>query len=139
MNYFISTCIGIVIAVMIAINGLLTRVTGSYGATVLIHITGLVVCGVLVLIIRPKVRVGKGTKWLLLTGGLWGLAATVFNNVAFLYIGMTPITALGLLGQSVTALSIDACEVFGPRPHYTWRTGAGVLLLIAGIVIMLVI
>ena len=139
MNYFISVCIGIVIAVMIAVNGLLTRVTGSYGATVLIHVSGLVTCCILVLLIRPKIKVAGKSKWLLLSGGLWGLAATVFNNVSFLYIGVTPITALGLLGQSVTSLSMDALEVFRPRPRYTWRTVAGLLLLMAGIVIMLVV
>lgn len=139
MNYFISVGIGIVIAVMIAVNGLLTRVTGSYGATVLIHVAGLVTCCILVLLIRPKVKVTGKSKWLLLSGGLWGLAATVFNNVSFLYIGVTPITALGLLGQSVTSLSMDALEVFRPRPRYTWRTAAGLLLLMAGIVIMLVV
>ncbi|MCI1208577.1 MAG: DMT family transporter [Treponema sp.] len=139
MNYFLSAFTGMVVAVMIAINGFLTRITGSYLATVIIHICGLLVCTLVILILRPKIRVDGGMTLMVAAGGLIGVGATVFNNVAFLYIGVTPITALGLLGQTVTSVSIDAAGVFGPRPRYTWRTAAGIALLTAGIVIMLVL
>jgi transporter family-2 protein len=139
MNYFFSAFTGMVVAIMIAVNGFLTQITGSYLATVIIHICGLVVCAFVILMLRPRIRVDGGLTLMVAAGGLLGVGATVFNNIAFLYIGVTPITALGLLGQTVTSISIDTAGVFGPRPHYTWRTAVGVLLLTAGIVIMLVV
>jgi transporter family-2 protein len=137
MYYFLSLLTGILISVMVAFNGGLTKQYGVYSATVIVHITGLILISVLVLLKRERVFSKKHT-WFLYLGGAIGVLTTVFNNMAFGRISISAILALGLFGQSITGLIIDQYGLFNmPKHPFSKRKYIGFFLILGGIVSMI--
>jgi len=138
MYRFLGLITGAVIAVMVAINGVLTGHYGLFTATVLLHIVGFLVA---LLVLRfsgrrmfPDRRLPGWMYW----GGLIGVLVAVFNNFAFGKISMTAIVALGLFGQASISVLIDQLGLFGvPRRPFSASTLAGLLFSLAGIAFML--
>ena len=137
MYYFLSLLTGILISVMVAVNGGLTKQYGVYSATVIIHIIGLILITVLSLVKHERLF-PKRHAWFLYLGGAIGVLTTVFNNLAFGRISVSAILALGLFGQSITGLVIDQFGLLGmPRHPFTQRKLIGLALILAGIVLMI--
>jgi len=140
MFYFLSLLMGILISVMVAINGGLTTQYGVYSATVIIHIVGLTLITAVVFIKRERFFPFLPNKytWFLYLGGAIGVMTTVFNNLAFGRISVSAILALGLFGQSITGIIIDQYGLFGMEKHaFTRNKILGFLLILAGIASML--
>ena len=133
MYYFTSLMIGILVAVMIAVNGGLTTLCGVYSATVVIHIVGLILIGGIILLRREK-PFAKRLPWILYIGGVLGVATTASVNFAFGRISISAILALGLFGQSVAGALVDQFGWFGMKKH-PFRTYQipGILLVAGGI------
>lgn len=129
---------GIVLAVMISLNGNLSAQFGAFPAAAIIHIVGLVVAGVCCLFQKEKKKLlGQGSIWIY-SGGAIGVLTTVFQNMAFGNISMTSIVALSLFGQTVMALVVDGLGLFGMRKQpFRFRVFIGVAFALAGIVYML--
>lgn len=137
MFYMLSMLMGILISVMVAVNGGLTERYGVYSAAVIIHIVGLLIIIAVVLIKREKFF-SKRFAWYLYLGGAIGVLTTVFNNFAFGRISVSAILALGLFGQSITGLAIDRYGLFGMQKYpFTKEKLLGLALIIAGIVSMI--
>jgi transporter family-2 protein len=121
---------------MVAFNGGLTEQYGVYSATVIIHIAGLLLITVLTICKREN-PFSKRQVWYLYLGGAIGVMTTVFNNFAFSRISVSSILALGLFGQSLTALIIDQYGWLGmPKHTFQKRKIFGLLLILCGIVSM---
>ena len=136
MYYLLSLLMGIVISVMVAVNGGLTGRYGIYSATVIIHIAGLLLIGAAVLVKRDKLF-AKHPLYLYL-GGAIGMFVTVYNNVAFGRISVSAIMALGLLGQSICGLIIDQYGLMGmPKHPFAKGKFVGVVLMVCGIAFMI--
>ena len=137
MFYLFSLLMGVLISVMIAVNGGLTSQYGVYAATVIIHIVGLLIITAVVLIKRERFF-PKRFAWLLYLGGAIGVSTTVFNNFSFGRISVSAILALGLLGQGVMGLLIDQYGLFGMQKHpFSKNKVFGFLLILAGIASMI--
>ena len=137
MYYLLSLFSGVLIAVMITLNGALSVTYGLHWATVFIHFTGLILIVILVLVKKEKPFAAWHPWWFYL-GGALGVLNTVFNNFAFGRISVSAILALVLLGQSVTGLIIDHYGLWGvPKHAFSRGNLVGLLLILAGIVPML--
>ena len=133
MYYFASLLIGILVAVMIAVNGGLTTFYGVYSATVIIHIVGLILIGTIIGVRREK-PFAKRLPWYLYIGGVLGVATTASVNFAFGKISLSAILALGLFGQSVAGALVDQFGWFGMRKHpFRAHQIPGILLVAGGI------
>ena len=125
--------IGILVAVMIAVNGGLTTLYGMYSATVIIHIVGLILIGGIILARREK-PFAKRLPWYLYIGGVLGVATTASVNFAFGKISLSAILALGLLGQSIAGALVDQFGWFGMKKHpFRAYQIPGILLVAGGI------
>ena len=102
----LSLLTGVVIAVMVAVNGGLSQHYGIFIAAVIIHIVGVLFAFFLCVVLKRKISFKKLPLWLY-TGGAIGVLTTVFNNFAFGRISMTSIVALGLFGQTVQSIVLD--------------------------------
>ena len=131
MYYFASLMIGILVAVMIALNGGLTTLYGMYAATVIIHIVGLILIGGIILLRREK-PFAKRLPWYLYIGGVLGVATTASVNFAFGKISLSAILALGLFGQSVAGALVDQFGWFGMKKHPFRAFQIPGILLVAG-------
>jgi transporter family-2 protein len=137
MYYFLSLLTGVLISVMVALNGGLTVQYGVYSATVIIHITGLILISIFLLAKRERPFI-KRYAWFLYLGGIIGVFTTVFNNLAFGRISVSAILALGLFGQSITGLLIDQYGFFGmPKHPFGKQKIFGLLLILSGIALMI--
>lgn len=113
MYYLLSILSGVLIAIMVTLNGSLTTWHGVYLASVIIHFVGLVFV-VLFMKFRKEKIFGshKRLPFYLYLGGAVGVITTVTNNMAFGKISVSAILALALLGQSISAIVIDHFGLF---------------------------
>lgn len=138
MYYLISMLTAVFVAVMIVVNGELTSVYGTYLATVIIHIVGLILSSAILAVKKenpfPKQKLHMG----LYLGGAIGVATTMFNNIAFGKISVSLIIAISLLGQTITALIIDQFGFFDmPVKKFNKAKLVGLLFVFIGIACLL--
>lgn len=138
MYNLLAILTGMVISVMIAINGGLTKVYGAYLTAVVIHVVGVLFALILCSTGKKKIQIrSSAPKWAYL-GGVIGVITTFCNNCAYGKISMTSIVALGLLGQSVTAVVLDSHGFLGIPPKKMEKTAwIGFAPAIIGIFVML--
>lgn len=137
MYYLVSLLIGVLVAVMITVNGGLTTLCGVYAATVVIHIVGLILIGAIILFRREK-PFAKAQPWYLYIGGVIGVATTAATNSAFGKISVSAILALGLFGQSVAGALVDQFGLLGMKKHpFRPHQIPGILLVAGGIAWMM--
>lgn len=137
MYYLLSLLIGVLVAVMITANGGLTTLYGVYAATVVIHIVGLLVIGLIVALRREK-PFQKRQPWYLYIGGVLGVVTTACVNYGFGKISVSAILAIGLFGQSVAGVAVDHFGLMGMRRHpFRLRQLPGLLLTAGGIACMM--
>ena len=138
MSYLLALLAGIVISVMVSLNGGLTQAYGTYWAAVIVHIVGVIFAIVLCVARKEKLLLkSRAPLWAYL-GGAVGVLTTLFNNYAFGRITMTSIVALGLLGQSLTSVAFDSFGWLGIKKRPIKMTAIiGFLPAIAGFLLMM--
>lgn len=138
MYYLLSLLIGILVAIMITVNGGLTTLYGVYSATVVIHVVGLLLIGAIILFRREKPFAVRH-RWYLYIGGVLGVATTACTNYAFGKISVSAILAISLFGQSVMGLLVDQFGLFKMRVHrFRVYQLPGLLLVVGGIGCMMI-
>ena len=134
MYYALSIFSGILITLMIAVNGALGTEYGVYSSSVMIHVIGLVLISLLLAAKRSRFFPSKKLPIHLFLGGAVGVGTVVFNNLAFGRISVSAILALSLLGQTLTSLVIDQFGLFQmPRHPFSARKLPGIILVVIGI------
>lgn len=138
MNYGLSVFIGFVIAVMVALNGVLTQSLGIYHATLLIQFIGLIILILILWFRKLSIKILVKVPLYYFIGGFLGVLTTVFNNYAFPYLGVSIMLSLCLLGQSITSLTLDVLGVFNHKANNNYKTYIGLFLLVLGILVMII-
>lgn len=138
MYNILSVLVGIVIAMMIVLNGQLTAYHGIFIAAIIIHIVGSIFAYSVMKLTKQKLLLNKKIPFWFYLGGALGVITTFCNNFAFGKISLTSIIALVLLGQTVTSLFIDSFGLMGMKKYpFQKYTFVGLGLAVAGIVLML--
>jgi transporter family-2 protein len=137
MYTIFSSLIGALLAVMIYLNGELANHIGNYASSSFIHLTGLILVTLILLLTRSETPFQKGLSPMLLSGGVLGFLTVVCANVGFINLGVSLTLALGLLGQTVSALVIDHFGWFGaPAVRFDRRKIGSLALIASGITVM---
>jgi len=138
MYQFLALLTGMLISVMVSVNGNLSGSFGVFYAAVIIHIAGVIFSFFLCLLRGEKLfRAADVPPWAYL-GGVIGVLTTLFNNYSCAYISMTSIVALGLLGQCISSNILDAFGLFGMKKRpIRGSVWFGIALSCVGVVIML--
>ena len=136
MIYYILAMIGgLLITVMVAINGELSAYYSLYIATVIIHVVGLTCVTVMLLIKKVKLKPPKKLPLFLYIGGMIGVLTTLFNNIAYARISVSALLAIGLFGQSLTSLVIDQTGWLGmAKKKFNRKKLIGIGFMVIGIV-----
>lgn len=115
MYSLITILSGVILAIMVAINGELSAQYGAFGASVIVQVVGTIFAFLAILLKRESLFFRNTvSKWYYLTGVITA-SITVLQNIAFRYISMTSIIALGLVGQTIISLVIDQFGLFGMK------------------------
>lgn len=135
----LSALIGVVIALMVEINGHLSAWYGVLSAAVIIHIVGCVFAAGCLAVSARRLRLrGRGIPGWMYLGGVIGYFTTFFNSFSFGTLSVTAIVALGLLGQMAASALIDALGLCGmPRVPFRPAALAGFFFSGLGVAVML--
>ena len=137
MNYFISIFTGIVLAIMISLNGGLGNISGNYASSVIIHFVGLIGIIFVLIFTKSKIKNLKGIPFYMFTGGLIGILTVLFTNIGFMGLGVSLTVSLSLLGQLVTSLVIDHFGYFNMTVvEFDKKKILGLIVIIAGMYVM---
>jgi len=137
MFYFLALLTGIIISVMIFVNGGLTANYGLYMASVIIHAVGLIANTILVLVKKQNPFVHLKHQWFIYMGGVVGVFTILGTNLAFGRISVSAMLAIALFGQVLFGMIIDQYGLFG-MPKYPFKKTQliGLVIILAGIIAM---
>ena len=96
MNYFISIFTGIILAIMISLNGGVSNIAGNYASSVIIHFVGLIGIIFVLIFTKSKIKNLKGIPFYMFTGGLIGILTVLFTNIGFMGLGVSGIYVMTL-------------------------------------------
>lgn len=134
-----SAFIGMLIAIMIGLNGALSNHLGNYSSSVVVHLVGLISIILILLIKKSKLTFKRGIPLYLYSAGAIGVIILLFNNITFNSLGVSLTVALGLLGQSIASIVIDSYGLFNMKiVKFNKKKLFGFILISLGIVIMTV-
>lgn len=137
MYFLFSMIAGVLIALMIVVNGELASSFGLYSSTAIIHLVGLVFISIAYIFSKKPEPKSKKPPFYLYIGGMIGVFTIVFNNMAFGKISISAILALGLLGQSITSIIIDQFGLMKmPKVAFNKRKIIGLIFVLTGILMM---
>ncbi len=128
---------GVLIGLMVVLNGLLASKTGNTQSLVIIHGVGLL--GSIVLLIGSRTRLIsiQGLPYYLFTAGALGIFTVLFNNSSFLMLGATLTLCLNLLGQLFASMIIDHFGLLGQQINrVNFLKLLGAVIMILGIIAM---
>ena len=138
MYKFLTLLTGIILALMIGVNGILTDGYGVLWSSVIIHTVGMIAVFIILKLKQKSLKIFLKAPLILYMGGVIGILTVLFNNYAFSKITITSIGALGLFGQTISSLVIDYFGLLGMKKiKFTWTNFITIIFGIGGIVIML--
>lgn len=130
---------GLLIALMILINGTLAEGIGYYLSLFIIYSLGLLA---VLLLLWVKGESLKSIKYLpkyLFLAGLLGVLNILFNNISFIHLGATLCMGLTLYGQLIASLIIDFGGFFGlEKQVFHPKKLIGIAIMSLGVLIMVI-
>lgn len=127
----LSLVLGMVISIVILMNGGLAARYGLYSSVVIIHVMSFIVIGCILLIRRERVF-AKRISPILYLGGVAGILTILLANYSIQHLSVSAILAFGLLGQCVMGLIVDQFGLFGMPHHVITKSklmGLGIIFL----------
>lgn len=138
-NSGLSLASGVMIAIMVTVNGMAAVILGTWFSLVVIHLIGLLTAGIVLLIKKSMTDIIKGVPFGYLMGGAVGVVTILLNNLCVNNIGVAMTLGLALVGQIIASA---AAEHFGilwmVKKRITLKKVPAYILMIAGAVIMIV-
>ncbi|PKM49608.1 MAG: hypothetical protein CVV02_15335 [Firmicutes bacterium HGW-Firmicutes-7] len=139
MYKYLAILNGLLISIMVLLNGTLAKATGLYFSLLIIN--GLCLIIVILIIIIKKIPIKDILtlpKYLYFVGIL-GLANITMNNISFINLGATLTMGLVLYGQLLSSIIIDFGGFFGlkKQPFHPKKI-IGIVIMSLGILIMVI-
>lgn len=134
-----SVFIGLLITIMVTINGALSKGIGDYKSVLIIHIVGLITITFLLILKKEKLNLKKDIPKYLFSGGAIGVFVVLFNNISFNKLGASLTLSLGLFGQLILSGIIDHFGLFNMEvSKFNVKKIVGFLLIFVGIIVMVI-
>jgi len=138
-NSSLALTAGVLIAVMVTVNGMLAATLGTGISLVVIHLVGLMTAGVALVIKKSTRNIIKGVPFGYLLGGAVGVITVLLNNICVNNIGVTMTLGLVLVGQIIASAIVEHFGLLGmQKKKISFKKAPAYILMIAGAVIMIV-
>jgi transporter family-2 protein len=132
----LAPVIGAVITLMNDVNSRFSELAGILLATIVIHVVGLAVVSAVLLVRREETIRGRLPLPYYL-GGFVGVGTVFSSMYAFSTLGASFAVALGLLGQMLFSVAVDATGFLGRTKYPLSPRGLpGIALAVAGVAVM---
>ena len=143
-SYLLALIIAVIAGASMAFQGSLNAVLGKYvgllETTLIVHVVGLIVIGILFTFQLGEGGLAQATSapWYTYIGGALGVVIIFGVAAAIPMAGVAKATTAIVVAQVSTALLVDHFGLFGLREvSFTWMKGMGVVLLAGGVYMML--
>lgn len=131
---------GIIIAVMVTINGMLGESTGTYFSNLVYQLTGLLIILLIAIFSKRDKIILKSIPIIFFLPGLLSVVAVVLNNICFSNLGVTLTLALSLLGQLIMSNLVDHFGLFNmPEIKFKKEKLIGFSIISLGIIFMIIL
>jgi len=136
MYSVLAVLVGALITGTYGVNSGLSAHVGYVAATVMIHIAGLIGVSIVCLFRKEQAKPERLPFYYYL-GGVIGVGTVYSTTYAFSNLSASLAVALGLLGQTLASITVDAVGFLGRRKYpLTVRRLPGVFLALAGVIVM---
>ncbi len=136
MNVLFSFFLGLILAIMLFLNGQLSTQIDLKLMSLSVHTIGLVLI-ILIMVIQGKKIKYFGFKPVYYLAGLFGVLTVIFTSDAIHHIGVTYTVMLSLFAQSLFSLLIDHFGWFGlEKKHTDIRKVFGLGLVFIGLILL---
>lgn len=129
---------GMLVAIMVLGNGILTEYIGNTPSVVFVNGTGLICMIIIVVVTKEKWQSIKGIHFFYLLGGVTGIVTVYATNVSFLALGATVTLMISMVGRIVTSTVIDHYGLMG-MDKYPFRPAKliGLGIMAAGLLLIM--
>jgi len=129
---------GILLAVMIFFNRMLSGITGPYLSTLIFHLLGFLLILAISAVMKNRLPNMRKASILTLLPGVLGVITILLNNICIPQIGISLTAGLSLYGQLLMSCVVDHFGLFGmPVSRFSKRKMPGFLCISLGVVLMI--
>ncbi len=140
MSYSTAYLTGLLLALMVSFNGLLSNSTSAYFSSFIFNAIGLICFSFLLLTPlnrKNKVRSKQKIVWLLVPGFL-GAITILLSNATVVQLGVTLMVGISLLGQVITSLFVDGFGLMGKeKVKISYKQMIGIVIMFVGVALLL--
>lgn len=104
---------GMLVAIMVLANGILTEYIGNTPSVVFVNAIGLIAMLVIIIATKEQWRTLKGINFFYILGGVTGIVTVYATNVSFLALGATVTLMISMFGRIITSSIIDHFGLLG--------------------------
>lgn len=131
---------GILLAVMIFFNGMLSGITGPYMSTLIFHVLGFLLILLISLLKKNRLSNLREVPLMLFLPGVLSVVTILLNNICIPQIGITLTTGVSLYGQLVMSGLVEHFGLFGmPVNRFRKEKIPGFSIISLGIIVMITI
>lgn len=129
---------GILLAVMIFFNGMLSGITGPYMSTLIFHVLGFLLILLISLLKKNRLSNLREVPLMLFLPGVLSVVTILLNNICIPQIGITLTTGVSLYGQLVMSGLVEHFGLFGmPVNRFRKEKIPGFSIISLGIIVMI--
>ncbi|EPS51899.1 DMT family transporter [Clostridium botulinum] len=131
---------GILLAIMIFLNGVLSEKIGLYISTLIYHVLGLLLILLVSIVRKNKLPKLNKIPVILFLPGIISVLVIFLNNLSSSKIGITLTAGMGLFGQLVISALIDHFGLFGVQVNKMRKEKIlSFSLIITGLIFMILL
>jgi bacterial/archaeal transporter family-2 protein len=131
---------GVILAIMVFFNGMLTSRIGPYMSTLIYYLLGLFFIIGISIVKKNKLLILRKLPIIFFLPGILGVVTILLNNIAIPQIGVTLTVGVGLFGQLAMSSLVEHFGLFGmPVNRLRKEKILGLSIISLGIVAMIVI
>lgn len=131
---------GILIAIMIFLNGALSERIGLYISTLIYHVLGLILILLVSIVEKNKLPKFNKISAVLFIPGILSVLVIFLNNLSLSKIGITLTAGMGLFGQLVLSTLVDHFGLFGmPVNKLRKEKILSFSIIISGLIFMIIL
>ncbi len=130
---------GVILAIMVFFNGMLSVITGPYLSTLIYHLLGFILIFILSLIKKNRLSNLKKLPIIFFLPGILGVITILLNNIAIPHIGVTLAVGAGLFGQLLISALVEHFGLFEmPVNRLSKKKVLGFFIISLGIIAMII-
>lgn len=130
---------GIILAIMVFLNGMLANITGPYMSTLIFHVLGLASIIFLSIVKKNKLSNLKKLPLVFFLPGIFSVVTILLNNLSIPAIGLTLSIGVTLFGQLIMSSLVEHFGLFGmPISRFKKEKILGFSIISLGVIVMIV-